>query len=319
MIRYWRTFRQQRHPWRFLAMQLLWRSRLCRLFEFSYQGARLRFHPSSLSAYLWLDPSDRADDCQLLRACLRPGDVMVDVGANIGSLTLVGASAVGAGGTVLAIEPHPRVFSYLVDNVRRNEARNVVTRQVAVADHPCRLRLTDRRDDDVNAVSDGEEGVAVDSMTLDELTAGLPRIRLLKIDVEGYERRVLQGGKATLTRTDLVYCEACESQLARFGDSLVGLQEALHEAGFSTWSLAGRRLTRVSDRLPSKRCENWLAVRDSLDLRTHVSGSLEIDEPWAMTARGDTFFAGLSRSWTDGYAGSEADARGGQARIQGSL
>lgn len=65
-------------------------------------------------------------ESDFLRATLRRGDTFLDVGANIGYLTLLGAAAVGPEGTVLAIEPEPRNVSLLRANIWRNGARATV-------------------------------------------------------------------------------------------------------------------------------------------------------------------------------------------------
>ena len=120
-----RRLRREPRPLRFLASRALWRSGASRLLTFEAHGARLRFFPSALSASLWLDPMQRADDVDVVRGLLRPGDTCIDVGANIGLLSLVASAAVGTTGRVIAIEPHPRVFGYLTANLELNDATNV--------------------------------------------------------------------------------------------------------------------------------------------------------------------------------------------------
>src|SRR5437667_6236072 len=80
--------RRQRKPFRFLASRLLWHSGLCSLFTILCGSYRLRFYPTALSATLWLDPRERCADEGHLRNLLRTDDIVIDVGANIGTMTL---------------------------------------------------------------------------------------------------------------------------------------------------------------------------------------------------------------------------------------
>ena len=84
------------------------------------EGYVLHFFPTSMSAAMWADPDFRVGEERFLRAVLQPGDVVIDVGANVGSTALASAVAVGAEGHVLAVEPHPRIFGYLKANIARN-------------------------------------------------------------------------------------------------------------------------------------------------------------------------------------------------------
>src|SRR5438552_3530867 len=73
----------------------------------------------------------------------RMGGTFVDVGANIGTYTLVASEARAA--RVISIEPHPGTFTRLLENVRRNERSTVTCLNVALSDHDGSVRLTDVR------------------------------------------------------------------------------------------------------------------------------------------------------------------------------
>lgn len=135
---------------------------------------------------------------------LCPGDVFVDVGANVGYFSLLGAQLVGDSGCVVAIEPAPQIFSLLEKNVRRNAAKNVRCAQIAVWDREERLKLFTKP-----AESAGQSTVVPEWATRCGLdfhyeVQGLPfdriltpaesaAVRIIKIDVEGAEWQVLEG------------------------------------------------------------------------------------------------------------------------------
>ncbi len=85
----------------------------------------------------------------------RFGGVFVDVGANIGTYTLVASEVPGA--RVISIEPHPATFAQLVENVKRNVRENVVCINVALSDRLGSVCLTDRPDSSVNRVLQADD------------------------------------------------------------------------------------------------------------------------------------------------------------------
>jgi FkbM family methyltransferase len=123
----------------------------------------------------------------LCRRLVRPGDTVIDVGANIGMVTLLLSELVGPRGVVHAFEPNPRVLASLRATVARNASANVVVHGVALGEHDDTLHMH---------VPNGNAGMGslVRAQSGDLLRGeGIGRIRLLKIDVEGFERQVLAG------------------------------------------------------------------------------------------------------------------------------
>jgi FkbM family methyltransferase len=144
----------------------------------------------------------------LWRALLFTGAVVVDVGAHVGQFTLIASEAVGPRGSVLAFEPDPRTFAYLDENVRRNGCRNVVCSRSALAQEAADsfLYLSDVSNVGCNSLrktlrhSGGS--IPVQTQRLDDyvVAAGIERIDLLKVDVEGAELDVLRGAESLLAR-----------------------------------------------------------------------------------------------------------------------
>lgn len=138
-------------------------------------------------------------ELQLLRVLCPAGGVALDIGANIGSHTVPLAQHVGPKGAVYAVEPQRVVFQTLCANVALSSLTNVECRWAAVADLPGTILLPDidySRPANYGAVEISSFGVGrpVQQITLDDFT-GLPRIDIVKIDVEGMEERVLRGGR----------------------------------------------------------------------------------------------------------------------------
>jgi len=257
--------REEHRPVRFLASRALWHSGLSRWLTIDRGRYRLRFFPTALSAQYWLHPAaDRVEE-QFFAAYLRPGDTVVDVGANIGALTLLAASLVGPAGRVVAFEAHPRIFRYLEANLRMNGASAVQARNVAAGDQAETIRFSDHRADDQNAVSE-RGGVAVPCERLDSALAGVGEVQLLKVDTEGFEKFVFAGAGKVLSRTRCVYFESWEEHCARYGYTSPELVAALRGAGFEVFRLEGRALLPILEGHRSDACEDLVATRDPSDL-----------------------------------------------------
>jgi FkbM family methyltransferase len=143
-------------------------------------------------------------EMMLLRSLLRPGDVVVEVGANIGTHTLGFARMVGSDGRVIAFEPQKTLFQTLCANVALNGLTQIDCRQMAAGNEAGKLiaPLIDyncpgnQGGVGLELTGDGE---AVEVATLDHLLQ-LPHLRLIKIDVEGMEKAVIEGAISTLQK-----------------------------------------------------------------------------------------------------------------------
>ena len=168
---------------------------------------------------------------------LRAGDLFVDVGANVGSYTVLAAGAVGA--RVVAVEPVPAAAEHLRHNVANNPgSERVRTVQCGLAATAGELAFTDTADAVNHVVAPGEAGagIRVPVITLDELCANeVPT--LIKIDVEGFEHEVIAGGAATL-RSGCLLAVLMETNGsgARYGRRDGDLVATMRGFGFETFA-----------------------------------------------------------------------------------
>lgn len=137
---------------------------------------------------------------------LRPGDVAIDVGANIGVFTVPMAKMVGPEGKVYAFEPGRANFDLLGTNVAQNDLENVVLCNTAASDECGTISI--KYDEPtvhypkVNRAGDD----TVERVTIDSLA--LPHLKFVKIDVDGHELEVLHGMRDTITRCrPIIYIE----------------------------------------------------------------------------------------------------------------
>ena len=143
------------------------------------------------------------EDMALLLHVLGEKDRFVDVGANIGSYTILAAGVRGA--QVRAFEPVPQTFAKLVRNFRVNGIEALaVGEQLAAGEARGILRFTADRDTMNQVAAEGYSGnvIEVPVRPLDELLAEFPAV-MWKVDVEGFEEQVLRGAGIVLRHPDL--------------------------------------------------------------------------------------------------------------------
>ena len=157
-----------------------------------FQGARIIFSgPAVFPTALKFLPS---------------GGVGLDIGANLGEWSVPMAKAAGASGCVLCFEPNPNIAEALAKTLRVNNLPHARVLRTALSARASAAQLiietanTGRSRLGVPAA--GQQGVTVQTQRLDDVVGaeGLERVDLIKIDVEGHERDVIEGARETLRR-----------------------------------------------------------------------------------------------------------------------
>jgi len=267
---------ERKRPLKYLIMRALKATHLCLLFHIDRNSYRLRFYPSVLSGDLWYEPDLRTEDEFFFKRYLRPGDCLIDIGANIGQLALLASCAVGQSGHVIAFEAHPRIFKYLQGNVRLNRARNVLLYNCAVGNDDGTVGFSDRNLDDVNAVVSSGDCIHIGVCRLDSLPIDRPLIELLKVDVEGFEKFVFEGAERILQKTKCIYFESWEGNFQHYGYCCHDLFALLRGSGFEIFRLrAPDTVALISSDSHSTVCENLVAVRDRNDFIARTGFTLK--------------------------------------------
>jgi FkbM family methyltransferase len=177
-----------------------WLSRLVHLcgagpIDATYQGASFRLHhlASGTERGVLFNPDYNRPELDFLREHLPAGGIFVDAGANAGTYAVPLARHVGAAGRVIAIEPLPQAAARLAFNARASHLANLTLVRAAAGDSDGTVRIeTDGGNLGASHVS-ATGDVEVPSQRLSTILAGhgIDRVDALKIDVEGYEDRVL--------------------------------------------------------------------------------------------------------------------------------
>lgn len=152
---------------------------------------------------------------KLLIDFLKYGDVFVDVGANIGYLSLIGWSIVGDDGLVIAFEPDPRAIIAFSDNIALNKVKNIILFKDVCSNEEGKVRfklashLGWSTAVEKTPSLDISNQIEANQCTLDNVfDRGIFKkktIRLIKIDTEGYEPYILEGAKAIIERNETAF------------------------------------------------------------------------------------------------------------------
>jgi FkbM family methyltransferase len=185
---------------------------------------------------------DFEDMCFLLHF-LRADDLFIDIGANIGSYTILAAGVAQA--SCISIEPVPQTFEVLKKNVSINDLFNKVTAlNIGIGAEKGILSFTKNLDTVNHVIRDNhqeknDELIEVSCECLDSLLAGKQQPSLLKIDVEGFEQEVINGAKGLLTGSTLkaIIIELNGSG-GRYGYDENNIHQQLKAVGFNCYQYA---------------------------------------------------------------------------------
>ena len=195
---------------------------------------------------------------------LRPGELFVDVGANVGAFTVLAAGVAGA--AVRAFEPNPGTFEMLERNVRLNglqERVNSVCAAVGQSEGTVQLTTNLGTENYVTTGATAKNSAIVKMIALDkELSEAAPD--LLKVDTEGFETEVFSGATNLLKRPRLraMIVERCNNGV-RYGFDEAVLHLQIRQCGFipCRYDPFARRLSRVEN----EALGNIIYVRDIPD------------------------------------------------------
>jgi len=171
-------------------------------------GAIVILNPNDpvVSGALTLRVYERTET-QFFKSVCKPGMTFVDVGANIGLYTALALPRIGSTGRVVALEPDRESFEYLRKTVIANHAHNVTCVRKGAADYSGVMQLfiseNNRGDNRLydNELSTGSYDVDVTPLDLLLKELGITTVDLVKIDVQGFEGRVLRGMRETIARS----------------------------------------------------------------------------------------------------------------------
>lgn len=206
-------------------------------------GLRFRLDISDYNdwrIYFGMEDAQRS----VLYGLARPGMVILDVGGNVGEVALRLARRVGPTGCVLSFEPHPVTFSRLSANCALNQFAHLRPVRIGLSDRTTLGRIAEIKESHsgMNRLLSGgdsgsqSQGWEVELHSLDSYVegAGISRVDLIKVDVEGHEFSVLSGAKGVMRRfRPTLFVEMDARNLAHFGRTPEDVVTLLEKAGYA--------------------------------------------------------------------------------------
>ena len=270
LLDYVKTIISQEHQLKFLVSKVLIRTKLSTFLIIKYDGYRLRFYPSSASRSLWIDNTERNHVFEFIQDYLQKNDTLIDVGSNIGTISLGSSLIVGSKGKIYSIEPHPKTFNFLKGNITLNHFTNIETFNVALGSSSGNIIFSDKKSDDQNDVVITGSGLTVPMVRLDDLIDST-NIALLKIDVEGYEKFVLMGSARTFKFIECIIFELWTN--VKYAHSIESIYDLLLNNDFQLFRISGvREISAITrEYKPSLNVEDIIAIKniDHFLLRTN--------------------------------------------------
>jgi len=212
-------------------------------------------------------------ESKYLREAIRPNDICLDLGANVGYFTMLMAKAASAG-KVFAFEPIALNAALLRASVELNSFSNVLISQCAVGDRAGAVSFSQSSDSAYSSIHDTgrkplECTVTVPVVTLDEYLdgEGIERVDVMKVDVEGAEGMVIAGATRLLVdeqrRPRIVMLELNDQNLRAFGISVNDVVEKMQNFGYEPFVVEGQGKLVQFTRIHHNKDENVFFLHES--------------------------------------------------------
>ncbi len=142
------------------------------------------------------------DTVAILRKLVKPGQTVLDIGANMGCHTLLMAQLVGETGHVIAFEPMSAAYAKLTRNIQLNRFSNIVAEKAGLSSSDGEAEIAFTTSWRLDLKPDGAPPEKISLITLDSYVAAHPglfsHLDCIKLDVDGFEEAVLHGAQNTL-------------------------------------------------------------------------------------------------------------------------
>lgn len=220
---------------------------------FSIDEIKINLYKDSILSKFIFDGFEQIEIDFVLKS-LNQNDIFLDIGSNIGLFSLLASKKVGVDGKVICFEPAPETYKRLVENIALNQLENIEARNLGLSDSEGELKFyfSDTGFDAWNSfapTNDYRLNKSIDIMvsTLDKQLESLDKslIKIIKIDVEGWEKFVLKGGKEFFKNySPIVMVEFTEENTFNAGYSIHDIFTELEEIGYEWYNIQNGTLVK---------------------------------------------------------------------------
>lgn len=228
-------------------------------FEFNLEnGIKINLYKDSVLSRLIYNGFEK-EETDYLTKILKQGDVFVDIGSNIGLFSLIASKIVGDEGTVLSFEPTPLTFSRLNENVKLNNLKNINTKNIGLSDKEGDLNfyVSNNGHDAWNSFAPSQDNklersiqVSVSTLDVELKDIDKSKIKLVKIDVEGWEKFVLYGGEEFFIKyRPIVMVEFTEENTFNAGYPVYDIYDVMQDFGYEWYRISEGELIKEEKKL----------------------------------------------------------------------
>ena len=263
--KYFQTIKQQDKPFKFIISKILLRLKISQFFSFNHQHHLLKFYPSYLSRILWVDSSHGHSGTEVenfVWAYLKTGDTFVDIGANIGTVTLEASKKIGDNGKIFSFEPNFKTYKFLEGNIKYNNCKNIKSYNFALGEKSSEQYFSNDFADESNSIQQNKNGILIKMKTVDEIIPNDLKINLMKIDVLGYEKFVLLGAEKTLKNTACIHFPAIENFYKKYGYTYKDVFNILKNHNFLIYQIKSDKTVKLLDADYHPKIGDYIAIKD---------------------------------------------------------
>lgn len=199
------------------------------------------------------------EELNFVKSILKKGDVFIDIGANVGLFSLIASQCVGKEGQVVAFEPAPITFNRLLENKVLNNIENIDARNIGLSDELGELffYISDTGFDAWNSFAPSADNklqkqiaVSVSNLDYELQHVEKEKIKLVKIDVEGWEKFVLKGGENFFKNfSPIVMVEFTDENVFNAGYSVHEIYDIMVLYGYEWYTVNDGELLKESKKL----------------------------------------------------------------------
>ncbi len=198
---------------------------------------------------------DFEDESKLMLDYIKEGMTVLDIGANIGYYSLIFSKLVGAKGHVFSFEPTKSTYEKLLRNIQLNKCNNIIPLNFALSNKKEVRKFYHADDHDRNAFAPEIKNAKFENVECEVLDDFIEKNNLnvdfIKIDVEGAEKLVFEGGKKFLSNyTGKIFCEINKYKMGLMGyqsEELVRLLKDEYKFNFYVYDSISNKLIKLSD------------------------------------------------------------------------
>lgn len=206
---------------------------------------------------------------KVLKTLLKEGDNIMDIGANIGYISLVAAQLIKGNGHVFSFEPSPEMYDKLKTNILENHTSNITAFPFAISNHigDAQFFINNTGNSGMSSFrqDNSVSPIKVNAITIDSILQKLPKIRLLKIDIEGAEFKAISGMKSFIQRDrPTIIIEFTDQFLQQMDSSSSDLFQLLENHGYHLWRINEKLIPLNS--APEYQC-NVICIHNKEDER----------------------------------------------------